>query len=48
MMLESSPVISDTWLNHYVIVTGISSCEFDGPDLVSIIRLKKDVTPIVY
>lgn len=45
---EGSPVISDSWLNQYAIVTGISSCEFDGPNLVSKIRLKKDVPPVVY
>ena len=45
---EGSPVISADWLNQYAIVTGISSCEFDGPDLVSKIRLKKNVDPVIY
>ena len=45
---DGSPVISDSWLNHYAVVTGISSCEFEDGILVSKIRLKKNAVPVIY
>jgi hypothetical protein len=43
-----SPVIDPLWQGKYAVVTGISSCEFDGENLVSKIRLKKYVDPTIY
>jgi hypothetical protein len=45
---EDSLVVSPSWYRRNAIVTGISSCELDGPNLVSVIRLKKGETPIIY
>lgn len=48
VVAEGDPVIDPSWLNKFAFLTGISSCQFDGPALISVIKLRKGETPIVY
>lgn len=45
---EDTPIIDPLWLGKMVVVTGISSCEHDGANLVSKVLLKKLEDPVVH
>lgn len=45
---SGGPSIDLTWLGKYVVVTGISSCEYDASDLTSVIRLLPGEAPIIF
>jgi hypothetical protein len=45
---DGNPVINPAWEGHCAVVTGISSCEYDGSNLVSKIRMKKYLDPVIY
>ena len=48
MVEDESPAIDSLWQDRFVVVTGISSCEFEDGNLVSMIRLKKNTDPTLY
>jgi hypothetical protein len=42
---DGSPAIDPLWQGKFAVVTGISSCEFDASNLVSVILMQKGESP---